>query len=437
FYLPLFRYNHSFTYIGQIAGEHQLFRFKNKRVVKGEWQVNYSVLDYREPYYKGHVYGYDERNEPSRYLYIGQFENDYDYMLSLRMTTHLYGVFASASVPFHKNAYLQLGTFAKFTESFGQAHRLQVAFDYDGEYRRTLLPEITDYTNIRNIFADENIGPGKINLWDVTTDFHNYDGRRQNLAPFAALHWGPGPKWKINTGLRAEYFNQTIFNLPVFGPPNRLVAGDKFDLLPSLNVLFMPTEKINLRAAYFETVVRPTEREMVPFEYLNPVTTLKTIGNPEVTRTRLYNADLRAEYFFSGKEHVSLSLFYKYFTDPLEQQLIRGRQGATSALNTFYMVVNQNSALVAGAETEVRVLADRVLPFHTYLKNFNLYFNFTLLQSRINASPSVADLFKPGRTLQGQANYVLNWGLLYTEPKTGIDFNLFFNRIGNRISMVG
>lgn len=437
FYLPLYRYNHSFTYIGQVSGEHRLFQFKNKRVVKGEWQLNYSLLDYVEPYYKGNVYGYDERNEAPRYLYMGQFENDYDYMLSLRMTTHLYGFQASASAPFHKNAFVQLGTFGKFTQSYGRGQRLQVAFDYDGEYQRTLLPEITDYSNIRNIFADENIGPGKINMWDVTTDYHNYDGKRQNMAPFAALHWGPSPQWRINAGVRGEYFRQSIYNLPVFDAPNRLVENDKFDLLPSLNMLYSPVEKLNLRLAYFETVIRPTEREMVPFEYLNPVTTLKTIGNPNITRTKMRNADFRTEYFFSGKEHVSFSVFYKFFTDPLEQQLTQGARGETSALNTYYMVTNQESALIAGVESEARILADRALPFHAYLKNFNLYFNLTLLQSRINASASPTDLFKPGRTLQGQANYVLNCGVLYTEPKTNINFNLFFNRIGNRISMVG
>jgi hypothetical protein len=437
FYLPLYRYNHSFTYIGQVAGEHKLARLRNKRIVKGEWQLNYSMLDYVEPYYKGNVYGYDSRTEEPRYLYMGQYENDYDYMLSLRMTTHLYGFYASASVPVHKNAYVQLGSFGKFTRSFGRGQRMQIAFDYQGEYQRTLLPEITDYANIKNIFADENIGPGKINLWDVTTDYHNYDGKRENLAPFAAFHWGPGPQWKINAGLRAEYFHQTIYNLPVFGTPNLLADGDKFDLLPSLNLLFSPTEKINLRLAYFESVLRPSEREMVPFEYLNPVTTLKTVGNPNITRTLMRNLDLRAEYFFSGKEHCTMSVFYKYFTDPLEQQLIQGKRGQTSALNTLYQVTNQESALIGGVESEVRILADRVLPFHPYLKNFNLYFNFTLLQSRINASLTPDRLFKPGRTLQGQAGYVLNWGVLYLEPKTNISFNAFFNRVGNRISIVG
>ncbi len=41
------------------------------------------------------------------------------------------------------------------------------------------------------------------------------------------------------------------------------------------------------------------------------------------------------------------------------------------------------------------------------------------------------------RPLQGQSPYVINTGVLYQEPRTRINFDIFYNRYGRQIVIVG
>jgi hypothetical protein len=61
--------------------------------------------------------------------------------------------------------------------------------------------------------------------------------------------------------------------------------------------------------------------------------------------------------------------------------------------------------------------------------------NAAAIKSQVNFSNAVTILDK--RPLQGQSPYLINTGFQYSEPKSGLQANLLYNRIGRRIAIVG
>ena len=94
--------------------------------------------------------------------------------------------------------------------------------------------------------------------------------------------------------------------------------------MPSVNLTYALGELdaiklTNLRVGYSRTIARPVFREKAPFRSFNFewLETLK--GNPDLGETTIDNVDLRLERFPNLGEVVSASVFYKRFTDPIEQ----------------------------------------------------------------------------------------------------------------------
>jgi hypothetical protein len=79
-------------------------------------------------------------------------------------------------------------------------------------------------------------------------------------------------------------------------------------------------------------------------------------------------------------------------------------------------------------EAELR----KKLDFSDALKNFTFQANGSLIKSRVKDASLGVD-----RTLQGQSPYMINLGLLYDLEKSGFTATLLYNRIGERIYLVG
>lgn len=57
--------------------------------------------------------------------------------------------------------------------------------------------------------------------------------------------------------------------------------------------------------------------------------------------------------------------------------------------------------------------------------------------SLINSNVVVSGLSDYSRFLQGQSPYLINAGLFYTLPETGIQANILYNIVGQRIYVIG
>jgi outer membrane receptor protein involved in Fe transport len=135
------------------------------------------------------------------------------------------------------------------------------------------------------------------------------------------------------------------------------------------------------------------------------------------------NLDLRYEWYPKAGEVFTAGVFYKKFKDPIEQLFNEGSGGAST-----FSYQNPEEATAYGAEVELR----KKLDFIHSLKNFTFQANASYIKSNVKDKG-----FSIDRPMQGQSPYVINMGLLYDIEKAGLNATLLFNRIGERIYLVG
>ncbi len=428
FFTPMWM-TRNLTYSTQLPGGYRIGK------VEWEWNAHYTGMDVYTPVYRAANYADYRDGRGYVYEYYGA---NYAQIFSGRQAAHVVGARSDWTLPIafsqKYKAKVKTGVYANFRirdfRSRLAGHYVQ--FDEDGP-----ISELTDeqihVSNIRNIHSDAYIGPGMFTAFDFTSDYHNYYARANNFASYASYEMRFPYRFRVNVGLRYEYFRQNIRLRPVYDEtdPN-LLSSVKNDLLPSGTLIWSPNEKSNLRAAYSHTLVRPGDRDLTPLPFLNLPFGVYTRGNPNIQRTLSQNFDLRYEFFPSGTELLSVSAFRKHLENPIEQRITRGIIGEN--LNT-YEFSNATNADIVGIEFEMRVNLGRTFK-SSFLENFVLYGNATLSKSKVENS-GIFDVFKDGRSLQGQSATIINMGIIFQEPKTKIKLGAFYNRAGRRIALVG
>ena len=92
-----------------------------------------------------------------------------------------------------------------------------------------------------------------------------------------------------------------------------------FDVLPSAVVTVMLGESQNLRFAASQTLSRPEYRERAPVKYYDVIEDDLVEGRTDLRQATIRNGDIRWEWYPSPAELVSIGLFTKRFTDPIER----------------------------------------------------------------------------------------------------------------------
>ncbi|WP_412061589.1 TonB-dependent receptor domain-containing protein [Rubrivirga sp. IMCC45206] len=207
-----------------------------------------------------------------------------------------------------------------------------------------------------------------------------------------------------------------------------LGAIDRVDVLPSLNLVYALTDRVNLRAAATRTLARPTFREIAPFAAQDFGFGELLSGNPALDRTLITNLDVRWEWFARPGDIVAVSGYTKRLDAPIERVIIDAN-GQTSFENV-------DRATIWGAEVEARTA---LAPLARALAHVSVGANVTLTRSTISRSAGEVALgADPERPLQGQSPYLVNLDLAYGDGTTsaGLYFNVFGRRL-SRVSRVG
>lgn len=200
-------------------------------------------------------------------------------------------------------------------------------------------------------------------------------------------------------------------------------------VLPSVNFSYNINEKNLLRLAYSRTVNRPEFREIAPFNFYNFQLDSNVLGNKSLTTATIDNFDLRYELYPEKGETVSLGLFYKNFDKPIENSLfVQTQQRA-------FTFVNSNSAIVYGAEIEIRKSLKNIFK-EGFLSDLAVNVNASYIFSEVDLGDATNDLFSK-RQLQGQSPYVINAALGYDNKDNGWSSNIIYNRFGDRIFSIG
>jgi len=281
-----------------------------------------------------------------------------------------------------------------------------------------------------------------------------YEANSTTLGYYVSTELNPLPNLKSVLGLRVEHFslNHTGRDIKgALGQEGGNVLDDEevlssTDLFPSVNLIYTLAEEQNLRFSFTQTIARPSFKELSFAQILDPVSGRVFNGSlfavdswdGELLETRIDNFDLRWEKFLPKGQIYSISVFYKSFKDPIETVRLPTVPGFQ------YQSRNVGDAQLYGFELE----GTKSLGFISMsLENFALSGNFTYVHS-ILEMPELEyngrkDFEKDGQNLEdkrvmaGQAPYVVNVGLTYTNIEKGISSGIFYNVKGPTLSIVG
>jgi outer membrane receptor for ferrienterochelin and colicin len=286
---------------------------------------------------------------------------------------------------------------------------------------------------VDSIFAPRNVGKGGFAINEITDGSDSYKGENKLLATYISLGIPITERLKLIGGVRSEYNIQSLVsevNLVTTSP-----KMERLNFLPSANLSYNFTKTSLVRVTYGRSLNRPEFREWAPFKFYDFNFNVNVYGSLFPTplsggqplKTALIdNIDIRYEYYPTPNELFHVGVFYKNFTNPIEQYILPGS-------NRTYTFANAESAYVEGIEFDLR--KNLGFLYGTFFNNLSLVANASLIKSRIHITNSINQV--ENRPLQGQSNYVINAGLYYQDDNSGITASITYNVFGPRIFLVG
>ncbi len=253
--------------------------------------------------------------------------------------------------------------------------------------------------------------------------------------------------WRISGGARWENFERVSVPIDpnqfdtsigkILIPPDQLEsiakAGD--DYYPALAVTYMRpgfwADDFQLRFGWSETVARPDLREVSGATYIDPLTEARVRGNPELDDANLTNYDIRGEWFFGSGDNLTVSLFYKDLTNPIETV-----EGAGTDDNIALTFINGESASLYGVEFE----GLKSLGFLTgggWTDAFFVSGNMTISDSEITIGSAAPNLTNNKRRMSQHSKYVANLQLGYDSPGGYHSASLAYSHVGDRLFFAG
>lgn len=420
----------------QLSGKHHFATLANTRL---EWLASNATSFQNEPdlrYFTSHSF---TRNEDTYYLITqSKYPLPTRYFRELDEGNREFQ--ADVSVPINHWREIK-GTF-KFGASYlgkeRQFRERRLEYDlrasniipFEGDPTAYLAPANMGIVDSSSTGNGTNYEFGHI-LQDATDAASNYDGDQTISAGYAMFDMPLLPQLRAIFGTRLE-----ATRVEVASQDTTKVRGnlDKNDLLPSLNLVYALSGKMNLRTSYGRTIARPTFRELAPYASFDFAGGFTFIGNPELKRTTINNLDFRWEWFPTAGEIYAVSLFYKDFSKPIERAIV-----ATAGQGQVQFQ-NVDEARVTGVEFELR---KSLAQLQTFLKHVHAGANLSLVDSEVTIPESelltqraVDANAKSTRSLQGQSPFLLNLDLTYDNFYSGTSTGIYYNIYGRRLSEV-
>ncbi|HOZ52033.1 MAG TPA: carboxypeptidase-like regulatory domain-containing protein [Chitinophagaceae bacterium] len=415
----------------QLSGEHLV----TKQKIKVQWGVGRNGITRTIPDLRRSNYtrNYDATDSIYR-ANVATFPNPFFMGRFFSKTTEeIYSGNLDVTVPYkllNITSSLKVGAYLQTKDREYEARVLAYVRAKSNTFQQSLLllPEET-------IFNQENINDKGFILSDATLPQDQYTASSNLQAYYIMNDNLVANKFRFVYGVRIENFSQNLItgNLK---PGDLKVEKKNTDFLPSLNFTYLINKKTNLRICASKTLSRPEFRELSPASFYDYNLSATYTGNTKLEQTKIYNYDIRYEYFMGKGEMVSGSVFYKKFVNPIETSVPFGLT-TTQKVFSYVNVPTSNSI---GLELEFRKSLSSLAPNEkSQLNNFVVFGNFSYIKSTVNVTTKSASgeesVYK--RPMQGQSPYIINAGLSYTHPVSNLTSTLVYNRIGERIFAVG
>lgn len=404
-------------FVRQISGDHEL-----PSEIKMNWHLQRAEAKRYAP----------DAREYTFYDRFGYYELDLNSTGNSRTWNELYDVTDEVGASLHVPIKSRWGT-VRFSvgASYAQRERESNTFRFLLSNRST-DPELCDVKNEnleQGCFNPKNIRSDGFVLINQTLSADSYAGDSFIRSQYLNANWQISPHWDLQAGVRSENAEQSVKTY-YFDSPQRptAFAGTRTqDVLPAYNLTWKPHQDWRARLAYSETLTRPEFREMAEVTYIDEETGLEGIGNAKLKGAVIQNYDHRWEYYPSPDELVSLGVFYKQFTNPIEDTFQVQSDGVRKTFENAKGAKNQ------GLEFESRVALRRL---NRSLRRWTFANNITLIDSKVELARE-SKIYNSERPLQGQSPWVINTQLQYERVANGLVLSLVYNVVGPRITEVG
>lgn len=431
----------------RLEGEH-LIGIKG---LKFDWFADMTKVDKEQPdnrYSKSSIIGYDETTGKE--------------ILQLSIQGHLLGeggLFASNLQEKKKNIG---GNFTYTFKTGTLAQKLKAG--YWGTFRNSEYQQVALVPNKGpvggfdgfgkpdyELFTQENLSKGiyyyklaTSNGWSRSDD---YTGKQHLHAGYLMADITPMNRLRLVGGFRLEDNTMEIIAFTQNRQTNEfgdsLIRSKDRDWLPSVNVIYSISSKLNVRAAWYRTVARADFRERAPYAYYDYILRQSILGADGLRNSSINNADLRLEWYPGAGEVISVTGFYKKFKDPVELVSYNGTDG-----NYLLFYYNLNDAENKGFEIDIRKSLRFIHSSSAFLSNLYINANFTWLNSKVNYDPLQLQAVAMGkplppkneaqtreRPLSGLSPYIFNGGISWQGSVIGA--NITYNRFGRRVLFAG
>lgn len=409
----------------QIKGEHF---FKGFNKLKVDWLSSYTKSKQDEPDLRYFSNSYKIRQDGSVNYYVSPSKYPVPTRYFRNMEELNFDNKINFSMPFK---FIGFPSKVKFGGAFVYKDRTfdekKISFQ---ENENTYTGDIQNYLRNENIWYYNSETKGIYATNSETSDRRNsYEGNQSIFGTYLMVDL-PMNKLRAIFGAR---FEKTLIETNSLDKSLAKGELNNSDILPALNLTYSATDNMNVRLAVTRTLARPSFRELAPFASFDFVGDFVFVGNPDLKRTLIDNVDIRWEMYMKPGEIISASAFYKTFHDPIE------RTFNTEAANPELTLRNVGEAQLYGFEVEMR----KKLDFIDFLKNFKIGGNFTIVKSVVTIDEQELERkrlfnpeFKNERVMYGQAPYIANIYLNYTNNEKGISSNISYNTTGEQLHLI-
>lgn len=407
-------YNSRTTYNGQFTGKHTL---------GDESKLNWSG-----------GYAYASQNMPDRRRYLVndalepgklglQNSNDINREFT-KLDEHILSANANYERSLEFDWFTPSVKAGAYTEYRTREYNARL-FNYNYNAANNNLPSGFRYMNIPNeLLQDKYYGVDGLHLLEDVNWTNNYEGNNLLAAGYVGTNL-PFGKLNVYAGVRFEHSSmELITNTKRNEKSPKSHTYTYNDFFPSFNAAYKLDEKHQFRLSYGRTTNRPELREVSPSVFYDFDLASDVQGNVNLEAAYINNFDLGYEFYPSNGELISVSVFYKQFTNPIEwTYTVAGGTGL------IYSFTNAQGANNYGIELDIRKNLDFI-----GLPNFSWNFNGSLIKSEVTFAEGSLEQDRP---MQGQSPYLINTGLFYQNPDKGWNVAALYNRIGKRIIGVG
>lgn len=218
-----------------------------------------------------------------------------------------------------------------------------------------------------------------------------YNGKEEVLSGYAMADYDVTDKFKLVGGFRlentamllnsSELLTALVGATPVTSTKPVTARNQYNAFLPMLHLKYKLSERMNIRAAYTKTFVRPDFTALIPSSTTNLTTTPNSItkGNPNLRPTFSQNFDLMGEYYFQNIGLISGGLFYKKLEDVIFTDRYLTGSGSNSTLISEPR--NIENASLYGFEAGINKRLDFLKGFWN---GFGVELNYTYIKSEAN-----------------------------------------------------